>query len=759
MNRSTYLSAAILLIGACLLAGCRPNANVRKQKYMESGDRFSADGKYREAAIQYLNALKVDGENPAAHYALARTYGHLRQFNDARLQLARTVELQPGNLQARVDYGNLLFASGRVDEAKEQANTVLAERPADPGVHALLSAIALREGQREAALNEIHRALELDPNRAAFHDDLAMIEAGASTGNGLVEEELKKAIALDPKSVNAKLLLVAFYSRNDRLQDAEKAGWDAMATDPGNLPARASVAQVIFKRGDAARAEQVLSQASKDLAGNTQGVRLLADYYVASGQLDKARAEYASLVVRYPNNLALRKGYIRVLLRVKDQAAARILVAGLMKTDPRDPEVAALNGILLLIQCDTNDGANLLLNSAGSFQEDDFILYWIGKAWLAKGDIGLAERSFGQAAELNPSATDAQEELAQIAVQRGDLRLLCDVADSTIGAAPNFADGYVWRAVVEMSRNASNLAEADLKTALMVDSQNPKAFLQLGKLRFAQKRFAEGAVNLERALRYNPNSVEAMRLLIGYDLYRHQPDKALARLNAQIEANPRNSCFYVLLAQLQIQVNQLDQAAATAEKAIQLNSSDGEAVRLFAQIALQRGQTANVIAAWQQRSNAHPKDADALTILGTLEESCGDMEKAESYYKQSLQIEPRQPVAANNLAYRMLMNGDMPNEALTLAQTARQGMPDSPNTADTLAWAYYVNGAYEFSRDLLEDAVGANPGSATMQYHLGMVYSKLRDKNDAAIHLKKAMSLARDSQTAKNARTALQGLG
>jgi hypothetical protein len=42
--------------------------------------------------------------------------------------------------------------------------------------------------------------------------------------------------------------------------------------------------------------------------------------------------------------------------------------------------------------------------------------------------------------------------------------------------------------------------------------------------------------------------------------------------------------------------------------------------------------------------------------------------------------------------------------ALTLAQTARQGMPNSPNTADTLAWAYYYKGTYGFARDLLEDA-------------------------------------------------------
>jgi Flp pilus assembly protein TadD len=230
-------------------------------------------------------------------------------------------------------------------------------------------------------------------------------------------------------------------------------------------------------------------------------------------------------------------------------------------------------------------------------------------------------------------------------------------------------------------------------------------------------------------------------------------------LNAQIEKSPKNGGFYDLLAKLQIQNKNLDQAAAAAQKAIQLNPGDNEAVMLSAQIQVQRGQVANAIGTWEQWLNTHPNDAGAMAILGVLEESRGNLVKAEAYYKKSLQIEPQEPVAANNLAYRMLENGENVDVALTLAQTARQAMPNSPSSADTLAWAYYHKGTYAFARDLLEDATKTDPKNATMQYHLGMVYSKLSDKSSAATHLKKAVSLAPDSPTAKAARAALQGLG
>ncbi len=758
MSRFRYLSVGTLLIAVALLAGCHSNPNVRKQKYMESGRRFSSDGKYREASIQFLNALKVDKNYPDAHYELAETYEHLGQLNAACAELARTVDLQPANYKARVDLGNLLFADGRTGEAQAQADVVMAAQPNNPRAHALLSAIAGRRGQKDLALIEIRRALELDPNRAAFHENLALLLSDDPTKIAAVEDELNKAISLDRESVNSKLLLVAFYARNNRLAEAEKTSWDAVASSPKSVAARANVARIILLEGDKERAEEVIRQAAKELADNPQGVSLLADYYAGSGQLDKARSEFSSLAIKYPKNTSLLKGYARVLIQVRDYAAARGVIAGLMKSNSRDPEVAVLNGMVLLGNGNANEAASALSESASNFPQDVSIQYWLGKAALSKGDNVLAEQSFRRAADLNPSALDAQEELARIASLRGDMNLLADVAENTIAAAPQIPQGYDWRAIVEVDHNLPEKAEADLKTAMTVAPQNAQAYLQLGKLRLAQKRFPEAGKLLEQALQYDPNSAEALRPLVDYDVSQKQPDKALSRLMAQIEKSPGNGSFYDLLAQLQIRNKDLTQAAATARKAIQLNPNDDEAVMLFAQIAVDRGQTANAVNTWEQWSNAHPDDAGALAILGTLEESRGDLTKAEAYYKKSLQIQPQQPIAANNLAYRMLQQGEMVDVALTLAQTARWSLPNSPNTADTLAWAYYCNGTYKFARDLFEDAVKANPNNATMQYHLGMVYGKLRDKSNATIHLKKAALLAHDSPLGKDASAALQGL-
>jgi Tfp pilus assembly protein PilF len=128
----------VLLLAVALDGGCHTDPNVKKQKYLESGKRYSSEGKYKEASIQFQNAIKIDKNFADAHYELAQAYVHLSQFSQAYGELMRTVELQPTNYKARIDLGNLLLAAGKTSIAQAQANVVLAAQPNNPDVHAML---------------------------------------------------------------------------------------------------------------------------------------------------------------------------------------------------------------------------------------------------------------------------------------------------------------------------------------------------------------------------------------------------------------------------------------------------------------------------------------------------------------------------------------------------------------------------------------------------------------------------------------------
>ena len=94
-NRHKFLF--LLMIFCVVGTGCSRNPNVRKQKYLESGERYLQKGKYAEAVIQFGNSIQVDSGFAEAHYQLAQVYVKLRQWTSAYQERTRTVELQPDN--------------------------------------------------------------------------------------------------------------------------------------------------------------------------------------------------------------------------------------------------------------------------------------------------------------------------------------------------------------------------------------------------------------------------------------------------------------------------------------------------------------------------------------------------------------------------------------------------------------------------------------------------------------------------------------
>src|SRR5437762_8488456 len=103
-----YGLAAVLM--AVLVAGCSRDPDKEKKAYFDSGARYFQNEEYREAAIQFQNAIKIDPAFADAHYQLAQCYVKSKIWNQAYAELLRTVDLAPKNYKARIDLGNVELA-------------------------------------------------------------------------------------------------------------------------------------------------------------------------------------------------------------------------------------------------------------------------------------------------------------------------------------------------------------------------------------------------------------------------------------------------------------------------------------------------------------------------------------------------------------------------------------------------------------------------------------------------------------------------
>jgi tetratricopeptide (TPR) repeat protein len=97
-----------------------------------------------------------------------------------------------------------------------------------------------------------------------------------------------------------------------------------------------------------------------------------------------------------------------------------------------------------------------------------------------------------------------------------------------------------------------------------------------------------------------------------------------------------------------------------------------------------------------------------------------------------------------------------------MAQTARRGMPDSPQAADTLGWAYFQKGVYRSAIDMFQESLrlsekqGAD--DADVHYHLGIAYQKANQPAQARQQLERALKISPNFSDAGDARKALSEL-
>src|SRR5437879_11861866 len=107
MKKIVYSWLLIAITAVLVIAGCSRDPNDRKQKYLESGNRYFQKQDYRAASIQFRNAIQIDPKYSDAHFQLALADLQLSDWRGAYTELTRTIDLAPDNFKAQIAMGNL----------------------------------------------------------------------------------------------------------------------------------------------------------------------------------------------------------------------------------------------------------------------------------------------------------------------------------------------------------------------------------------------------------------------------------------------------------------------------------------------------------------------------------------------------------------------------------------------------------------------------------------------------------------------------
>src|SRR5688572_6691338 len=181
MERAGQSSKKLLAVGLPVVAwlltiACQSDPSVRKQRYLESGNRYFADGKYAHAIIEYRNAVDLDATFGQARKRLAEAYAQAGDGPNALEQYVRAADLLPNDVQLQLRAGTYLLAARKPDDALARADIALQQQPDNIQAHLLRGNALAGLSSFDDALKAIEEAIRLDPASGTTFTQLGRVE-------------------------------------------------------------------------------------------------------------------------------------------------------------------------------------------------------------------------------------------------------------------------------------------------------------------------------------------------------------------------------------------------------------------------------------------------------------------------------------------------------------------------------------------------------------------------------------------------------
>jgi tetratricopeptide (TPR) repeat protein len=228
---------------------------------------------------------------------------------------------------------------------------------------------------------------------------------------------------------------------------------------------------------------------------------------------------------------------------------------------------------------------------------------------------------------------------------------------------------------------------------------------------------------------------------VGLDLQSKQVGDAVARVEAALAKLPNKPELLALAAQVYTTAGDSPKAEQALKRAVAADPRFSMGYAMLAAHYLRQQRLDEARTEFEGMVKRDPSAAGPRTMVGVILETQGKRAEAKKWYEDTVAATNDAPVVANNLAMIYANEGNNLDQALQLAQAAKQRLPENADVDDTLGWIYYKKGLANLAIGPLESAIKRAPDNAEILYHLGLTYASLGDKAKARTALERAVKL------------------
>lgn len=735
--------------------GCGGDPEGAKQQYLSKGNSLLKSANYQEAAIEFRNALRIDGRFGLARFGLAQALDRSGNRVAARGEYVRAADLLPSDAAAQVAAARALLGggAGQAEDARARVEAALRLDPKNAEAHLIRGRIAAGLDSFDDALKAFEAGILADPGRSDLYVNLGQLKSvqGNSTE---AEASFKQAIIVAPDSVDARLSLADFYWYSGRLPEAERTLLEAVRLDKDSGRADRMLAAFYLSNKRAGDAEEPLKRAAGS-ADLPQMRMILADYYIGTGRYDAALPLLMELSKQPASYVFAKIRHAQMEFVRNRKVEAYSIVDELIAKRPDSSDALLAKGSLLLSD-QKYDAAMTAFEGAVKIDPRSFRAQEsLGVLHVRQNRWEEAERALSEALRLNPQSVRAQLALVDTSLMLGRPAEAVRYAESALRVQPSneTARSALARAALASGDTARARTELAAISTQSAQAQTLRGQLEsrAGNLNAARKAF-------ETAMEIDPSSTEALAGLVGVDMSEKRFAEAVTKVERHLASAPSASTLY-LAARTYAAVDRMSEAEVSAQKALSLDPSLRPVYDLLGGLYRQQNKLPEAQKMYEKLSADRPNDVPANTMVGTLHVLQGNMGKARERFERVLSIDPRAAIASNNLAYMDAESGTNLDVALSRAQTAKAALPDDPEVNDTLGWVYVKRGLPTLAVPPLDLAIQKDPKNPLYYYHLGTAYAKAGDKDRARPALQKALQLSSSFPGATEAKQALATLG
>lgn len=758
MKKSILAALAAAAVMLCL-SGCSRDPEVVKRRYLENGNKYFDQGKYKEAVLMYSNAVKQDPRFGEAYHKLGDAQIRRGAYREAAAAYRRAVELLPKQDEAAGKLADLYLAAysltptnkedrRMLKEVEDLIESIKAANPNSYHVHRLRGFLAVANEDLPEAIDQFRRADAVKPKQPELRYALAQILF--RNKQAAEAEQISIQLLQDsPRYPNSYDFLAAYYRSIQQNDKAEAILKKKVGAFPELWSSHLALAVFYIATNRRAEGDKVIDVMLAKASSVPDSRSKAADLYFRLRDYDKARKVLEDAAIAEPERKNEHRRRLAVMTFMQGQPKQALdSIEAIVKDDPNDNQSIALRAAMQLQAGDadkSNAAINDLQSLLGKVPNSPSVRYNLARAYQARGELDAARVQYMEAIKdaekVKRNFVAARIGLGQVALLKQDFGRAIESADLVLQTEPKNVAAQVIKINGLLNSGSTALARQELQKFLALSPDQPDLLFQSALVLYSEKKYPEAERVFSSLRQRFPGDLRLLFGLAETMVATNRGKQALDMLKAESLARPQVNPIRMATGNVALRIGDL----ATADqqysyllgvdpKNLELHLRLGETQRLMkrTQEALQTLRKGQAL----QPNNPQVNLQLALTL-----DAAGLQRESLPIYENVVKNQPDNPIALNNLAYMMAEDGRDLDLALTYAQRARQRAPGSLDIADTLGWVYLKKQLSDSALLIYRDITQKSPNNPLYHYHMAIALFQKGDKTGARRSLQTALSL------------------